>query len=83
MAAQPRRRSVAVSVGSIKVGGSNPIVVQSMTNTDTADVAGTVAQVQTGGVAYLAHVGGFIFGAVAAHFFEKSRRVAFQSPRID
>ena len=32
--------------------------------------AGTVAQVQTGGVAYLAHVGGFIFGAVAAHFFE-------------
>jgi membrane associated rhomboid family serine protease len=45
--------------------------------------AGTVAQVQTGGVAYLAHVGGFIFGAVAAHFFEKSRRVAFQSPRID
>jgi membrane associated rhomboid family serine protease len=45
--------------------------------------AGAVAQVQTGGVAYLAHVGGFIFGAVAAHFFENSRRAAFQSPRID
>src|SRR6201987_879561 len=45
--------------------------------------AGAVAQVQTGGVAYLAHVGGFIFGAVAAHYFENSRRAAFQSPRID
>src|SRR5450631_1566023 len=45
MAAQPRRRSVAVSVGKIKVGGDHPIVVQSMTNTDTADVTGTVNQV--------------------------------------
>src|ERR1700676_1625665 len=45
MASQPRRRSVAVSVGSIKVGGTHPIVVQSMTNTDTADVMSTVNQV--------------------------------------
>jgi (E)-4-hydroxy-3-methylbut-2-enyl-diphosphate synthase len=45
MAAQPRRRSVAVSVGKVKVGGGHPIVVQSMTNTDTADVASTVNQV--------------------------------------
>lgn len=35
--------------------------------------AGQVAQVQTGGVAYLAHVGGFIFGAVTARWFEGSR----------
>ena len=34
--------------------------------------AGRVAHAQTGGVAYLAHVGGFIFGAVTARFFEKS-----------
>jgi membrane associated rhomboid family serine protease len=34
--------------------------------------AGAVAQVQTGGVAYLAHVGGFIFGAIAARWFEAS-----------
>jgi membrane associated rhomboid family serine protease len=34
--------------------------------------AGTVAQVQTGGVAYLAHVGGFIFGAITARWFERS-----------
>jgi len=38
--------------------------------------AGAVAQVQTGGVAYLAHVGGFIFGAATARLFEGSRRIA-------
>lgn len=40
-----RRNSVGVKVGNIVVGGGAPIVVQSMTNTDTADIAGTVAQV--------------------------------------
>src|ERR1700733_13444197 len=40
------RHSVQVSVGSVKVGGGAPIVVQSMTNTDTADVEATVRQVQ-------------------------------------
>jgi (E)-4-hydroxy-3-methylbut-2-enyl-diphosphate synthase len=40
-----RRKAVAVRVGDILVGGSAPIVVQSMTNTDTTDVAGTVAQI--------------------------------------
>jgi membrane associated rhomboid family serine protease len=38
--------------------------------------AGAVAQVQTGGVAYLAHIGGFIFGAATARLFEDSRRIA-------
>ena len=41
----PRRRSVPVTVGGVPMGGDHPIVVQSMTNTDTADVDGTVAQV--------------------------------------
>ncbi|MER8388940.1 flavodoxin-dependent (E)-4-hydroxy-3-methylbut-2-enyl-diphosphate synthase [Mesorhizobium sp. M1428] len=41
----PRRRSVGVDVGGVMVGGSAPVVVQSMTNTDTADVDQTVAQV--------------------------------------
>src|SRR5271166_3568921 len=45
MAEITRRKSVAVNVGGIKVGGTNPIVVQSMTNTDTADTASTVNQV--------------------------------------
>lgn len=41
----PRRNSVGVSVGGVIVGGGAPVVVQSMTNTDTADVDQTVAQV--------------------------------------
>ncbi|MGD0618358.1 MAG: flavodoxin-dependent (E)-4-hydroxy-3-methylbut-2-enyl-diphosphate synthase [Bryobacteraceae bacterium] len=40
-----RRRSVAVNIGGVVVGGDHPIVVQSMTNTDTADVPSTVNQV--------------------------------------
>jgi len=45
MAIIQRRKSVVVDVGGVKVGGSHPIVVQSMTNTDTADTAATVNQV--------------------------------------
>ena len=41
----PRRAAVGVPVGGVVVGGTAPIVVQSMTNTDTADVDATVAQV--------------------------------------
>lgn len=41
----PRRTSVGVDVGGVVVGGGAPVVVQSMTNTDTADVDQTVAQV--------------------------------------
>jgi len=40
-----RHRTVQVVVGNVKVGGGAPIVVQSMTNTDTADIEGTVTQV--------------------------------------
>jgi (E)-4-hydroxy-3-methylbut-2-enyl-diphosphate synthase len=40
-----RHRTVQVVVGNVKVGGGAPIVVQSMTNTDTADIEGTVKQV--------------------------------------
>ena len=46
MALPVRRRSVAVKVGKVTVGGDAPIVVQSMTNTDTADVQATVRQVR-------------------------------------
>src|SRR5215471_11628128 len=45
MAVKPRRKAVVVDVGGVKVGGHHPIVVQSMTNTDTEDVASTVNQV--------------------------------------
>ena len=41
-----RTRSVAVSIDGVKVGGSNPVVVQSMTNTDTIDVEATALQIE-------------------------------------
>ena len=41
----PRRLTRSVRIGGVSVGGGAPIVVQSMTNTDTADIAGTVRQV--------------------------------------
>jgi (E)-4-hydroxy-3-methylbut-2-enyl-diphosphate synthase len=43
--AQERHKSIAVNVGGVTVGGGAPIVVQSMTNTDTADAEGTARQV--------------------------------------
>jgi (E)-4-hydroxy-3-methylbut-2-enyl-diphosphate synthase len=48
----PRRRTVTVDIGGVQVGGDHPIVVQSMTNTDTADPDATAIQ-----VARLAHAG--------------------------
>jgi (E)-4-hydroxy-3-methylbut-2-enyl-diphosphate synthase len=47
-----RRKSVAVNVGGVWVGGDHPVVVQSMTNTDTADAKGTANQ-----IIELAHAG--------------------------
>jgi len=41
----PRRRTVTTLVGGVAIGSDHPVVVQSMTNTDTADVPGTVAQI--------------------------------------
>jgi (E)-4-hydroxy-3-methylbut-2-enyl-diphosphate synthase len=46
MSGPQRRKTVLVDVGGVGVGGHRPIVVQSMTNTDTADVDATVAQVR-------------------------------------
>ena len=45
MTVMPRRQSVGVDIGGVMVGGGAPIVVQSMTNTDTADVEATARQV--------------------------------------
>ncbi|HEX8830238.1 MAG TPA: flavodoxin-dependent (E)-4-hydroxy-3-methylbut-2-enyl-diphosphate synthase [Longimicrobium sp.] len=45
MGPRPRRRTVTASVGGVLVGSAHPVVVQSMTNTDTADIEGTVRQV--------------------------------------
>jgi (E)-4-hydroxy-3-methylbut-2-enyl-diphosphate synthase len=44
--ARPPRHTVAVEVGNVTIGGNAPVVVQSMTNTDTADITATVQQVR-------------------------------------
>ena len=41
-----RRKTVAVNIDGVVIGGTAPVVVQSMTNTDTADVTGTVTQIR-------------------------------------
>ena len=51
----PRRSATRVMVGGVAVGGDAPVVVQSMTNTDTADVDATVAQVAALARAGFAH----------------------------
>jgi (E)-4-hydroxy-3-methylbut-2-enyl-diphosphate synthase len=42
---QPRRKSIGVNVGGIKIGGDAPMVVQSMTNTNSEDIEATVRQI--------------------------------------
>ncbi|HEX2584320.1 MAG TPA: flavodoxin-dependent (E)-4-hydroxy-3-methylbut-2-enyl-diphosphate synthase [Steroidobacteraceae bacterium] len=42
-----RRRSIPVQIGAVTVGGTSPVVVQSMTNTDTADIEGTAQQIKS------------------------------------
>ncbi|MFZ1680837.1 MAG: flavodoxin-dependent (E)-4-hydroxy-3-methylbut-2-enyl-diphosphate synthase [Rhizobiaceae bacterium] len=82
----PRRASVAVDVGGVKVGGGAPVVVQSMTNTDTADIAGTVAQ-----VAALARAGSELVritvdrseaAAAVPHIRERLERMGLDVPLI-
>ncbi len=77
MAFGTRRRTVTAAVGGVRIGSAHPVVVQSMTNTDTADAAGTAAQ-----VAALARAGSQIVRvtvnneAAAAAVPEIARRLA-------
>ncbi len=72
-----RQKTVGVRVGDVVVGGSNPIVVQSMTNTDTADVDATVAQ-----VAALAEAGSELV-RITVDRTEAARNVAKIRGRLD
>jgi (E)-4-hydroxy-3-methylbut-2-enyl-diphosphate synthase len=72
-----RRQSTVVRVGAIVVGGDAPIVVQSMTNTDTADVAATVAQ-----VAALARAGSELV-RITVDRDESARAVPFIRDQLD
>lgn len=81
-----RHASVGVDVGGVMVGGGAPIVVQSMTNTDTADIAGTVAQ-----VAALARAGSELVritvdrdeaAAAVPHVRERLERIGVHVPLV-
>ena len=82
----PRRRSVPVHVGGVTVGGDAPIVVQSMTNTDTADIDATVRQ-----VAALAQAGSELVritvdrdeaAAAVPHIRDRLRRMGVNVPLV-
>jgi (E)-4-hydroxy-3-methylbut-2-enyl-diphosphate synthase len=82
----PRHLTVKVDVGGILVGGGEPIVVQSMTNTDTADVDGTVRQ-----VAALANAGSELVrvtvdrdeaAAAVPHIRDRLRRMGVNVPIV-
>jgi (E)-4-hydroxy-3-methylbut-2-enyl-diphosphate synthase len=81
-----RRKSVGVKIGPVTIGGGAPIVVQSMTNTDTADVDGTVTQ-----VASLARAGSEIVritvnndaaAAAVPHIRERLDRMSVRVPLV-
>lgn len=68
----PRRRSVAVRVGNVTLGGGRPVVVQSMTDTDTEDAAATARQVLQLATA----------GSELVRITVNTERAAAQVPRI-
>jgi (E)-4-hydroxy-3-methylbut-2-enyl-diphosphate synthase len=85
-APEERRQSVPVHVGKVKVGGGAPIVVQSMTNTDTADIEATAQQ-----VAALARAGSEIVritvdrdeaAAAVPHIKDKLRKMGVDVPLV-
>lgn len=72
-----RRKSVPVNIGKVVVGGDAPVVVQSMTNTDTADAVGTAVQ-----VAQLAKAGSEMV-RITVNSEEAARSVAEIRDRLD
>src|SRR5580658_3511605 len=81
-----RHRTVAVKVGNVTVGGGAPVVVQSMTNTDTADIEGTAMQ-----VAALARAGSEIVritvdrdeaAAAVPHIKDRLRKMNVDAPIV-
>ncbi|HEY5971323.1 MAG TPA: flavodoxin-dependent (E)-4-hydroxy-3-methylbut-2-enyl-diphosphate synthase [Pseudoxanthomonas sp.] len=84
--AAPRRITRAVNVGAITLGGGNPVVVQSMTNTDTADIAGTVKQVaelwRAGSELVRVTVNNAESAAAVPHIVDKLRMMGIEVPVI-
>ncbi|MEO8366113.1 MAG: flavodoxin-dependent (E)-4-hydroxy-3-methylbut-2-enyl-diphosphate synthase [Pseudoxanthomonas sp.] len=84
--AAPRRITRAVNVGAVTLGGGHPVVVQSMTNTDTADIAGTVKQVaelwRAGSELVRVTVNNPESAAAVPHIVEKLRMMGIEVPVI-
>jgi len=82
----PRRATVGVRVGGVTIGGGAPIVVQSMTNTDTADVEATVAQVtalaRAGSELVRVTVNTDAAAAAVPHIADRLERAGVQAPLI-
>ena len=86
METKPRRRAIPVRIGHVTLGGDAPIVVQSMTNTDTADIEATAAQ-----VAALARAGSELVritvdrdeaAAAVPHIKDRLDRLGVETPLI-
>ncbi len=84
--AAPRRINRSVHIGSVTVGGGHPVVVQSMTNTDTADIAGTVKQIaelwRAGSEMVRITVNNPESAAAVPHIVEKLRMMGIEVPVI-
>ena len=86
MATIQRRKTVTASIGGVRVGSAAPVVVQSMTNTDTADVASTVQQVaalaRAGSELVRVTVNNEAAAAAVAHIVEQLDRQGVSVPII-
>ena len=84
--AAPRRLNRTVRIGAVTLGGGHPVVVQSMTNTDTADIAGTVKQVaelwRAGSEMVRVTVNNPESAAAVPHIVEKLRMMGIEVPVI-
>ena len=84
--AAPRRINRIVRVGGVTLGGGHPVVVQSMTNTDTADIASTVKQVaelwRAGSEMVRVTVNNPESAAAVPHIVEKLRMMGIEVPVI-
>ena len=82
----PRRINRTVQVGAVTLGGGHPVVVQSMTNTDTADIAGTVKQVadlwRAGSEMVRVTVNNPESAAAVPHIVDKLRMMGIEVPVI-
>ncbi len=86
METNARRRTIPVRIGNVTVGGDAPIIVQSMTNTDTADIDSTVAQVaalaQAGSELVRVTVDRAEAAASVPHIKERLDRLGVEAPLV-